>query len=64
MKIPQIAVLSARECLGTHYSFSQYINEYLRGLCRRDGFSAVRVVSCDDRTCVVEYQVEVPMDEV
>lgn len=64
MKVPQLCVLSATACLGTHYSFRQYINEELRILCRQDRISAVRVVSYDDRQCVVEYHVEIPKEEV
>lgn len=64
MKVPQLCVLFATECQGTHYSFRQYINEQLRRLCRQDKISAVRVVSCDERQCVVEYHVEIPKDEV
>lgn len=64
MKVPQIVTLSANDCRGTHYGFRQYINEQLRGLCRQKDTSAVRVVSCDERQCVVEYHVEIPKDEV
>lgn len=64
MKVPQIALLSANDCRGTYYSFRQYINEQLRVLCRQNKISAVRVVSCDERQCVVEYHVEIPKDEV
>lgn len=64
MKVPQIVLLSANDCRGTYYSFRQYINEQLRVLCRQNKISAVRVVSCDERQCVVEYHVEIPKDEV
>lgn len=64
MKVPQLCVLSDTECHGTHYSFRSYINEQLRGLCRQRDISAVRVVSCDERQCVIEYHVEMPRDEI
>lgn len=64
MKVPQIVLLSANDCRGTYYSFRQYINEQLRVLCRQRDISAVRVVSCGERDCVVEYHVEIPKDEV
>lgn len=64
MKVPQLCVLFATECQGTHYSFRQYINEQLRGLCRQRDISAVRVVSISERDCVIEYHVEIPKDEV
>ncbi len=64
MKVPQLCVLSATECQGTHYSFRQYINEQLRVLCRQDKVSAVRVVTVSERDCVIEYHVEIPKDEV
>ena len=64
MKVPQIVLLSANDCRGTYYSFRQYINEQLRVLCQQDKISAVRVVSCGERDCVVEYHVEIPKEEV
>lgn len=64
MKVPQIVTLSANDCRGTHYGFRQYINEQLRGLCRQDKVSAVRVVSITEQDCVIEYHVEMPKEEV
>lgn len=64
MKVPQILILSANDCRGTHYSFRQYVNEQLRGICRQKDTSAVRVVSISERDCVIEYHVEIPKDEV
>lgn len=64
MKVPQITVLSANDCRGTFYSFSAYVNETLRVLCRQQDRSSVRVVSMTERECVIEYKLELPADEV
>ena len=64
MKVPQLYVLFATACSGTHYSFRQYINEQLRVLCRQDDISGVRIISCDDKQCFIEYKVEIPKEEL
>lgn len=64
MKLPQILVLSANDCRGTFYSFSAYVNENLRTLCRQRDRSGVRVVSFTPSECVIEYKLEVPDGEV
>ena len=64
MKLPQILVLSANDCRGTFYSFSAYVNENLRTLCRQRDRSGVRVVSCSPSECVIEYKLEVPEEEI
>lgn len=64
MKIQQIIILYAKECLGTYYSFRQYINESIRNMSRQKDISQVRVISVTDQTCVLAYLLDLPEDEI
>ncbi len=63
-KVPQVQILHQTDSVARSYTWQSYVNERIRTLARQRGISQVRVVSIDEKICILSYLEEMSREEI